>query len=516
MQYDQDVLAERDADAAEPPGRPFQHRVAHRHPVNAVNALRARALARGNVYLADSAIAQARERVSPEVTPRFELASLPQVLASGTPLRTSEDTARAGLRSLSLAQLVRVLADPMMHDGLPQLVPLLKVSDVIPCLRARSMAALVFRCLDPAQCKLLGPEVAALIGPYLPGAWSQLAHLPLETVVLIATDTFAELPVAMLRQLPPAHQCYLAPYVKRVRRVSRDDHDRVVCQALCQILHLYAHKIIDPEHIPETPQLRVVERDHALRAKAHELRWLVDAVMTDAVKAVQLGALRLPTVVVELRRTGATELADELERHFKAHKARRAWRYGGGLAYTQDRAIAVRHLRIEGASLAELTAALRDAIDGVIDSAIDSVIDGVPGGAIGGAPGGAIDRATGGAIDRVPGGATGGVPGGVPGSATDRAIGSVPGGMPDGMIDHATEERHAPRLPTTRAVTAIAIELDAALPGTAPAWAKLEAMIHARLDEPRARSAIHEVRLRGPSGTTRIYRCLANAGEPSR
>jgi hypothetical protein len=269
-------------------------------------------------------------------------------------------------------QLVEILTDPMVQHALRELVPALKVSDVLPCLETPGLPERLFPHLSPAQCKLLGPELASRIAPHLALAWSQLAHIPLETLVLVPTDAFATMPAATLRRLPAAHQRYLAPYIKRVRNVNDDDHELVRCEALCQILHLHAHKILDPEHIPSAPQLRALHASHGLRAKAHALRWLVDAAMSDEVKLVQIGALKLTALIVELRRVGLRELAGELAQFYQEQKQSRPLRFGAdGIAYTRDHVVAMRHHRVTepGAIASTLReavlrhASLRDADD---------------------------------------------------------------------------------------------------------------------------------------------------------
>lgn len=235
--------------------------------------------------------------------------------------------------------LIEILADPWVTDALTELVPLIRISDVVPCLEAPGLAARLVPHLSPAQCKLLGPEHAARIAPHLAARWSQLAHLPIETVVLLPTAVFASLPAAILRTLPPAHQAYLAPYVKRVRNVSAADHDLALCEALCEILHLYRHKILDPEHIPSLARLGARA---SLAGELQRLRWLVDAVMSDAVKVVQLGALKLATLVVELRRAGLRALASELAQIYQDDKPQRSrWFGADAVAYTDDHAIAI-------------------------------------------------------------------------------------------------------------------------------------------------------------------------------
>lgn len=278
-------------------------------------------------------------------------------IARGEPARTVPIQVRGQPRD----QLVEILGDPMVRDVLPELVPLLKVSDVLPCLQSAGLAALLIPCLSPAQCKLLGPELAALVGPHLALCWPQVAHIPLETLVLVPPSTFRALPAAVLRTFPPAHQSYLALYVKRVRKPDPGDHDLALCEALCQILHLHAHKILDPEHIPEPTRLRALRASCDLTAMSQTLRWLVDAVMSDAVKVVQLGALKLAPLIVELRRVGLRALAGELAQLYQSHKHERGLCYGAdAIAYTDDHVIALRRQPITG--LGGLAGAVRDAV----------------------------------------------------------------------------------------------------------------------------------------------------------
>ena len=287
-----------------------------------------------------------------------------ELLARHASSRVREQEARAGLRSLPLAKLLEVFKNAALRDALPQLVPLLKVSDVVPCLQSPGMVELVLPCLDPSQCKLLGPELATLIAPHLHRNWTLLDHLPLETVVLVPTTTFLALPLPVLRQLPDPHQQYLAPYVKGARKVSHDRHDLACAQGLCEILHLHAHKVLDPEHIPGSPQLRALQRGRSLRAKLLELRWLVDAVMVTSVEAVQLGSLKLSTLIVALRKVGLTGLAGDLEASLrKGRRSRNQLHGASGIAYARDRVVAVQHAQIGELPPPARAGALRDALD---------------------------------------------------------------------------------------------------------------------------------------------------------
>jgi hypothetical protein len=276
----------------------------------------------------------------------------PELLACLAPSPAGEpalwNAARSCLRGLPVATLRRTLKSPMLRDGLARLVPLLKVSDVIPCLEGPGMVELVLPWLDRSQCRLLGPEVAALIAPALHLNWAQLGHLPLETVVLVPTEAFWVLPVQVLKQLPEAHRHYVAPYVKRVRKLSHDHHDLALCRGLSEILHLYTHKVLDPEHIPDVTQLRAVLRDGSLRAKIRELRWLADAVMSPAVEAVQIGSLKLTTLIIALRKVGLAGLAGALELSLRLNRRARGYLCGAdGVAYTRDGATAVQHSHVE-------------------------------------------------------------------------------------------------------------------------------------------------------------------------
>ncbi|HET9624045.1 MAG TPA: hypothetical protein VFP84_21885 [Kofleriaceae bacterium] len=266
--------------------------------------------------------------------------------------------ARVRLHDAPRDVLVEILSDPLVHDALPELVPLLKPSDVVPCLAAPGLAGRLVPCLAPAQCKLLGPEHAATIAPHLAARWPQIAHLPIETVVMLPTEALSSLPAPVLRALPAAHQAYLAPYVKRVRNASEPAHDRVLCEALCEILHLHAHKVLDPEHIPNRAQLAA----HAsLAGERQRLRWLVDAVMDDAVRVVQLAPLKLNPLIVELRRAGLRALAGELAQLYHDHKDLRGLWFGAdALAYTDDHVLAVRQQAV--GELDAIAGALRDAV----------------------------------------------------------------------------------------------------------------------------------------------------------
>jgi hypothetical protein len=271
---------------------------------------------------------------------------------------SAAQVARVRLHDASRDTLLEILGDPWVTDALAELVPLLKISDVLPCLEVPGLVGRLVPCLSPAQCKQVGPELAAHVAPHLAARWSQLAHLPVETLVLMPTAVFASLPAGVLRTLPPAHQAYLAPYVKRVRNVSAADHDLALCEALCEILHVYRHKILDPEHIPSLARLGARA---SLAGELQRLRWLVDAVMSDAVKVVQLGALKLGTLIVELRRAGLRALANELAQIYQDHKAERALYFGAdAIAYTDDHAIAVCQQAV--GDLAAIPSALRAAV----------------------------------------------------------------------------------------------------------------------------------------------------------
>jgi hypothetical protein len=305
-------------------------------------------------------------------------AEVPEVLANLASPQATDLELRDALRGLPPARLVASLGHPRLARALPRLVPLLKVSDLVPCLRAPGLAERLVPHLDPAQCKQVGPELASAITPAIAACWAQLEHLPLETVVRIPTATFAQLPVAVLARLPTAHRHYLMLHVAAVRpTASREDHDLALGTALRQILLLYSHKVLDPEHLPSLSELRALSRSAALGPRLQALRWLVDAVMTDEVKAVQVGALKLSTVTIELRRAGLTDLALELDRAFRFRRELRGLSYGAdGIAYTDEHALAVRHRHVaassvfgasrsprEGDPLAPLAAALRDAVD---------------------------------------------------------------------------------------------------------------------------------------------------------
>lgn len=390
----------------------------------------------------------------------LDLMAPPQVLARLAPSRTTEQEARACLHSLPRATLLQILESPALRDGLPELVPLLKVSDMIPCLQAPRMVELLLPCLAPSQCKLVEPELATLIAPYLQLNWGQLEHLPLETVVLIPTATFFELPLQVLKCLPDTHRKYVAPYVKGARKVNRDHHDLALCQGLSQILHLHLHKVLDPEHIPDVPQLRALQRDASLRAKIQQLRWLVDAVMTPSVKAVQVGSLKLPTLIVALRKVGLTRLAGELEIWLKRYKQPRGQPHGAdGIAYTQGQVIAVQHARIGEPDL--FAKSQRTSECGLIVRTA---------------------RPLGDALN----------------DAFDRHAGrSAPGRGPG---------EHHP-LPTGHYLAVIALELAAAYPpDTDDESQELEAVLYEQLGEPRSGVTIQEVQLRWADGTPMVYR----------
>jgi hypothetical protein len=294
---------------------------------------------------------------APEV---IDLIALPQLVACLTPWRTSEQDARARVQSLPLPTLQHLLASPALQDGLPRLVPLLKVSHVVPCLQAPELTALVWPHLAAAQCKLLGPELAALIAPHLHLHWDQLEHLPLETVVLLPADTLCLVPLAVLRRLPILHRDYLAPFVKGARKVNHDLHELALCEGLSEILHLHTHKVLDPEHIPEPLALRALQRTTSLRATIQQLRWLVDAVMSPAVEAIQVSSLKLTTLALALRKAGLAGVANELELSPGDPRQARTRLHGaGGVAYTRDQVIAVHHARIDDAGA--LAGALADA-----------------------------------------------------------------------------------------------------------------------------------------------------------
>jgi hypothetical protein len=318
------------------------------------------------------------------------------------------------------------------------------------------MVELVVPCLEASQCKLVGPELATLIAPALHLNWLQLHHLPLETVVLIPTETFLPLPIQLGKQLPDAHWQYVAPYVKGARKVSHDHHDLALGLGLCQILHLYAHKVLDPEHIPGEPQLCALQRDGALPGKLGELRWLVDAVMTPSVEAVQVGSLKLTTLTLALRKVGLSALAGELELALKLNKHARGQHYGAdGVAYTQSQATAVQHAWI-GTPDVLATAARPDGCG-----------SGCP---LAGALNDAFDRHAGLAV-----------------AGSGRSV------------EHP--------LPTRHHVAVVCLELAAARPPTAAAaWHELEAVLHEQLGEPRNRVTIQEVRLHWASDTTTVYR----------
>jgi hypothetical protein len=269
--------------------------------------------------------------------------------------------ARLRLYGAERGELAEIFSDPKVHDALGELVPLIKPSDLVPCVQLPALTGLLVPNLSPLQCKQIGPELAHLIAPHLAQRWTQLAYLPLETVTLLAGPGVAELPAGVLRALPLAHQNVLAPYVKRVRNVSADLHDFALAEGLCKILHLYAHKVLDPEHIPEPLQLRLLQASRALHGKTWLLRWLVDAAMSEHVRVVQLGTLKLTPLIVELRRAGLRELAGELAQVYQDHKAQRNLPYGAdAVAYTDGQAFAVTYQPV--ADLGELPIALRTAV----------------------------------------------------------------------------------------------------------------------------------------------------------
>lgn len=361
---------------------------------------------------------------------------------------------RDELRNPPRAQIAEMLADPALEASLPQIVPSLKVSDVLPSLQMEGLAALLIPHLSPAQCKLLGPELAPLLGPHLPRCWGQLAHLPLETVVLVAPETFAQLPASVLRTMPPDHQRYLAPFVKRVRNVDHADHELALCEALCQILHLYSHKVLDPEHIPSVTQLRALGE---LTAKAQHLRWLVDAAMNPAVKLVQVGSLKLTALIVELRRVGLRELANELSHYYQSQKQHRAFRYGAdGIAYTADHVIGMRHQRVTEAGA--LAASLRDAV---------------------------LRHA----------------------SLRDNPDAITPG-MPE--TEHDRHRLIGHPIPSARYLPMLSLDLDLALPRHQTQQA-LESVMHDQLGAPRLGVTIEEVRVRWSNGAFATYRRQHNA-----
>ncbi|HEU4734104.1 MAG TPA: hypothetical protein VFT22_39710 [Kofleriaceae bacterium] len=377
---------------------------------------------------------------------------------------TSQPHARAWVQTLPLADLIELLARPTLHDALPALVPLLKVSDVIPCLRAPGMAPRILPHLDRAQCRLLGPELASWLAAHLHLAWPLLAHLPLETVVLLPARTFTRLPISVLRRLPHAHRHYVSLYVRRVRSGSRDEHDQALYHGLSRILHLHVHKILDPQHLPAVSGLHPLARmpvGPALRDALPGLRWLVEAVMCEDVKAVQLGPLRLSELFPELRSAGLPELAAELERAHREDRRGRARCHGAsGIAYTADRAIAVEHARVDYAP---------DAPIGAPPAAAPSADDDALPQALHAALAGALREA----------------------SARHAGLGPNP--------SHP--------LPTRRHVAVITIDLPAtAPPPPAAAWTGFETVLAEPLDEPREHIAIHEVQLRWSSGVTRTYR----------
>jgi hypothetical protein len=390
----------------------------------------------------------------------LDLMSPPQLVACLTPSRTGEEKPRACLRILPIGKLCELLKNPTLTDGLARLVPLLKVSSVIPCLQAPGMVERLLPWLDPSQCKLLGPELATLIAPHLHLNWTQLDHLPLETVVLVPTETFWTLPIKVLKHLPAAHRQYLAPYVKGARKVNHDDHELALCQGLCQILHLHTHKVLDPEHIPGAPQLRALQRDRSLRAKIQELRWQVDAVMAASVEAVQLGSLKLTTLNVALRKVGVTALADELEIWLQRNKHARGWLHGaGGVAYTRDLAIAVQHAQIGEADL--FAESQRTGGRGHTARTVKPLADALS-------------------------------------DAFHRHAGPA-------AWSHGHSEQHP--LPTRRYAAVISLELAAAYPpDRANEWQALEAVLHEQLGEPCNRVTIQEVHLRWADATTAVYR----------
>src|SRR5882757_11045941 len=106
--------------------------------------------------------------------------------------------ARSRLHDAPPDVLHEILRDPWVHDALPELVPLLKGRDVLACVRVPDLAARLVPSLSPAQCKLIGPELASHVAPHLAGAWRQLAHLPIETVVMMPASGFAVLPATVL------------------------------------------------------------------------------------------------------------------------------------------------------------------------------------------------------------------------------------------------------------------------------------------------------------------------------
>ncbi|HET7506426.1 MAG TPA: hypothetical protein VFK02_35645 [Kofleriaceae bacterium] len=377
--------------------------------------------------------------------------------------------ARAWIQTLPLADLVELLTRPTLRSALPALVPLLKVSDLIPCLRSPGMVERILPHLDRAQCKLLGPELASWLAPHLHLAWPLLAHLPLETVVLLPTRTFARLPISVLRRLPHAHRHYVSFHVRRVRSPSRDDHDQALYQGLCRILHLHVHKILDPQHLPGL----AVGRPHAplpsgpaLRDAVQALRWLVDAVMSDDVKAVQVGPLKLSPLIAELRSAGLTELAAELERAQRDDRRCRTRSYGAaGIAYTADRIIAAHHARIDDVPAAPCTAQS--------DSPPSTDDDALP--------------------------------------PTLRA--ALASALREASARHAGLGAHPSHpLPSNRYSAVITIDLPATAPTpSAASWASFEPIVAEQRSDLRDRIALHEIQLRWPSGATRALSTPAPA-----
>lgn len=259
---------------------------------------------------------------------------------------TRLDLRRACLTHFETPDIIAVLAHAMVSECLDQVVPLVPDRHVVLCVR--QIPATVLKHLSQKQCQLLGPYVASVIEPHLRLAEPIIKYLPLETLILIHEDAFRTLSFEILATLPETHKNFLAPLVWNGERgqVAWDAHDLQLCKGLCSILSRHGRKLLDPQNLPNGPQLREIQRTSTLKPKIQELFWLVESVMAESVQAVQVGSLKLPALIEALRRLKLNDLAAELELAAKDGSTRGKEYGADGVEYSNHLIEAVQHKQI--------------------------------------------------------------------------------------------------------------------------------------------------------------------------
>jgi hypothetical protein len=259
----------------------------------------------------------------------------------------SKKLGAACFQALSLDALIELLPHPELATCLTWLVPKVELDHVVPCVQRIPGVAL--KHLSGPQCKRLGPELAMFLGDHLRSAERILGFLPLETVVLMPPKVFWNLSSDLLESLPKGHQQYLTPLVRSAGKPGPsewDQHHRALCEGLCAILWRYQHKLLDPQNLPDARKLHDIQHTSTLRPKAQELRWLVESVMAEGIKAVQIGSLRLDELIAALGRVGLDDLVAELTVAKEAGKGRGKSFGADGVEYSANLVEAVQHKSI--------------------------------------------------------------------------------------------------------------------------------------------------------------------------